>query len=150
MSEVEVIGTNGWGRIVFEFSVETNDDGNGATFSNDDGMFIHTDFEPKLSFDGHEIPLARLAELASADVEPVVHEPCEFCGGEKTEYSDSAYGKFSILKDRLVGWCIAAEFSQCPPFADCAVKNMKLTHLRQIKHCPNCGRKLDMDERSNA
>lgn len=88
--------------------------------------------------------------LPAAAVEPVVHEPCEFCGGEKTEYSDSAYGKFSILKDRLVGWCIAAEFSQCPPFADCAVKNMKLTHLRQIKHCPNCGRKLDMDERSDA
>ena len=82
----------------------------------------------------------------AADVEPVVHEPCEFCRGEKTEYSDSVYGKFFILKDRLVGWCIAAEFSQCPPFADCAVKNMKLTHLRQIKNCPNCGRKLDLEE----
>ena len=87
-----------------------------------------------------------VARFPAADVEPVVHEPCEFCGGEKTEYSDSAYGKFSILKDRLVGWCIAAEFSQCPPFADCAVKNMKLTHLRQIKYCPNCGRKLDLEE----
>ena len=88
----------------------------------------------------------KLEAIPAADVEPVVHEPCEFCGGEKTEYSDSAYGKFSILKDRLVGWCIAAEFSQCPPFADCSVKNMKLTHLRQIKHCPNCGRKLDLEE----
>lgn len=108
---MEVIGKNGWGKIEFKFSVEINDDGNGATFSNDDGMFIHTDFEPRLSFDGYEIPLARLRELAAAEREGrVVVLPV--AEGETAETPDGA----AILNC----WDIVARVTFC---------NEKRSHL---------------------
>ncbi len=86
-----------------------------------------------------ETAIAQLAEYGvglgeKKDVAPVVHEPCEFCAG--TLYNDYALENVN---------------GKYPKIVSCASANRQLGRgQKRFKYCPNCGRKLDMDERSDA
>lgn len=83
---------------------------------------------------GHifDVVRERAKRVPAADVEPVVHEPCEFCAG--TLYNDYALENVN---------------GKYPKIVSCASANRQLGRgQKRFKCCPNCGRKLDMDERS--
>lgn len=70
---------------------------------------------------------------------------CQYCDGKFAEYQRTycmtlSMGTFGKNRTLEVSAC------RCPPFVDCAFKNIPASSAFIINYCPNCGRKLKEDE----
>lgn len=68
-------------------------------------------------------------------------ESCEFCNGKTVLYQ---YTNSTKLFVNTFGGAatLVTECSDCPPYADCCMKDISANSAFRIKFCPNCGRPL--------
>lgn len=68
-------------------------------------------------------------------------KPCSVCGGKTTLYQQTDTTKLFVntfgKKATLVTECV-----DCPPYADCCMKDVSANSSFKIKFCPECGRPL--------
>lgn len=67
---------------------------------------------------------------------------CEYCRGEKALYQHTKTTKLYI---NTLGEArtLEVECEYCPPYADCALKNVPARSVFVVKYCPECGRRLE-------
>ena len=68
-------------------------------------------------------------------------EPCEFCNGKTVLYQ---YTNSTKLFVNTFGGAatLVTECNDCPPYADCCMKDISANSAFRIKFCPECGRPL--------
>ena len=68
-------------------------------------------------------------------------KPCEFCNGKTVLYQ---YTNSTKLFVNTFGGAatLVTECSDCPPYADCCMKDISANSAFRIKFCPECGRPL--------
>lgn len=93
-----------------------------------------------------QLALTALRSMPEAG-EPPIHidrskwESCEFCNGKTVLYQ---YTNSTKLFVNTFGGAatLVTECSDCPPYADCCMKDISANSAFRIKFCPNCGRPL--------
>lgn len=74
-------------------------------------------------------------------------KPCSVCGEKTTLYQQTNTTKLFIStfgeKATLVTECM-----DCPPYADCCMKDISVNSAFKIKFCPECGRPLTEEARA--
>lgn len=68
-------------------------------------------------------------------------KPCEFCNGKTVLYQ---YTNSTKLFVNTFGGAatLVTECNDCPPYADCCMKDISANSAFRIKFCPECGRPL--------
>ena len=68
-------------------------------------------------------------------------ERCEFCNGKTVLYQ---YTNSTKLFVNTFGGAatLVTECNDCPPYADCCMKDISANSAFRIKFCPECGRPL--------
>lgn len=75
-------------------------------------------------------------------------KPCEVCSGKTVLYQKTNHTKLFMNTfgetATLVTECMA-----CPPYADCCLKGVSANAAFRIKFCPECGRKITAEARTD-
>ena len=68
-------------------------------------------------------------------------KPCEFCNGKTVLYQ---YTNSTKLFVNTFGGAatLVTECNDCPPYADCCMKDISANSAFRTKFCPECGRPL--------
>lgn len=76
-----------------------------------------------------------------AHIDRSKREACEFCNGKTVLYQ---YTNSTKLFVNTFGGAatLVTECNDCPPYADCCMKDISANSAFRIKFCPECGRPL--------
>ena len=96
--------------------------------------------DTQLALLGDDAEQERLTERGS-------RKSCEVCSGKTVLYQKTNHTKLFMNTfgetATLVTECMA-----CPPYADCCLKGVSAKAAFRIKFCPECGRKLTQEART--
>lgn len=67
---------------------------------------------------------------------------CEYCNGTEAEYYHTSNTKLSLNTFGKARTLIT-ECDPCPPYANCALKNIPARSAFIINFCPECGKRLE-------
>lgn len=68
-------------------------------------------------------------------------KPCEFCNGKTVLYQYTNSTKLFVNTFEGAA-TLVTECNDCPPYADCCMKDISANSAFRIKFCPECGRLL--------
>ena len=68
-------------------------------------------------------------------------KPCSVCGGKTTLYQQTNTTKL-FMNTFGKAATLVTECMDCPPYADCCMKDISVNSAFKIKFCPECGRPL--------
>jgi len=72
--------------------------------------------------------------------------PCPICEGKDrwtTTYAEVWVGKFGKKK------VLKFTFDKCPKYHDCGSKGLTITTMIEANYCPECGKKLNKEEKDD-
>ena len=75
---------------------------------------------------------------------------CDVCNNltetKEVKYQEGTYGSLSLIKFGRRKTLLIVDFSKCPQYADCSLKDVPIRMVYEIKYCPNCGARLEEEE----
>lgn len=74
-------------------------------------------------------------------------KPCSVCGGKTTLYQQTNTTKLFVCTFGKAA-TLVTECVDCPPYADCCMKDVSANSAFKIKFCPECGRPLTEEARA--
>lgn len=115
-------------------SVENNGTWEGVPF------VVFTENGVKFTYNIEERGL-KIYAYPPAHIDRSKWEPCEFCNGKTVLYQ---YTNSTKLFVNTFGGAatLVTECNDCPPYADCCMKDISANSAFRIKFCPECGRPL--------